>query len=115
MDRGGTDRVAAAAAVEVVEGDSAAPETVTRSEHALGGPPELLLVDSSHAYAHTLREWREAFNARWETIHAQGFDETFRRMWEFYQTYCEAGFGVGYIDVFQIQIQRPDAHTPKEV
>ena len=42
--------------VEVLEGDSGAPETVSRSEHALGGAPELLLVDSSHAYAHTLRE-----------------------------------------------------------
>jgi len=58
-------------------------------------------------YARTLHEWRDAFNAHWETINAQGFDETFRRMWEFYLAYCEAGFGVGYIDVFQIQMQRP--------
>jgi cyclopropane-fatty-acyl-phospholipid synthase len=58
-------------------------------------------------YARTLREWREAFNAHWDAIHAQGFDETFRRMWEFYLAYCEAGFAVGYIDVFQIQMARP--------
>jgi predicted O-methyltransferase YrrM len=42
--------------VAVLEGDSAAPATAERCEHALGGPPELLLVDSSHAYGHTLRE-----------------------------------------------------------
>jgi len=58
-------------------------------------------------YARTLHEWRDAFNAHWDTIHAQGFDETFRRMWEFYLAYCEAGFGVGYIDVFQLQMSRP--------
>ena len=58
-------------------------------------------------YARTLREWRQSFNQHWETVHAQGFDETFRRMWEFYLAYCEAGFRVGYIDVFQLQMQRP--------
>ena len=58
-------------------------------------------------YARTLREWRETFNANWESIRSQGFDETFRRMWEFYLAYCEAGFGVGYIDVYQVQMSRP--------
>ena len=58
-------------------------------------------------YARTLHEWRDAFNRNWETINAQGFDETFRRMWEFYLAYCEAGFRVGYIDVFQLQMTRP--------
>src|SRR3954454_14073568 len=42
--------------VIVEEADSAAPGTVDRCEAAIGGAPELLLVDSSHAYGHTLRE-----------------------------------------------------------
>jgi predicted O-methyltransferase YrrM len=42
--------------VVVEEADSAAPATAERCEAALGGAPELLLVDSSHAYGHTLRE-----------------------------------------------------------
>ncbi|MET1037595.1 MAG: cyclopropane-fatty-acyl-phospholipid synthase family protein [Aeromicrobium sp.] len=58
-------------------------------------------------YARTLHEWRAAFHANWDTINAQGFDETFRRMWEFYLAYCEAGFSVGYLDVFQVQMTRP--------
>jgi cyclopropane-fatty-acyl-phospholipid synthase len=58
-------------------------------------------------YALTLHHWRDAFNANWEQIHAQGFDETFRRMWEFYLAYCEAGFRTGYLDVFQLQLSRP--------
>jgi predicted O-methyltransferase YrrM len=44
------------AVVAVLEADSAAPATAQRSLEALGGAPELLLVDSSHAYGHTLRE-----------------------------------------------------------
>ncbi|MGJ9411125.1 class I SAM-dependent methyltransferase [Aeromicrobium sp. CF4.19] len=69
-----------------------------------------LLVTESRVlgpdYARTLRLWRERFDARWDAIAAQGFDETFRRMWEFYLAYCEAGFGVRYLDVQQLQMQR---------
>lgn len=58
-------------------------------------------------YAKTLRQWRNNFNANWPVINAQGFDETFRRMWEFYLAYCEAGFTTGYLNVHQVQIARP--------
>ncbi len=58
-------------------------------------------------YARTLRMWRNRFDENWESIRSQGFDETFRRMWEFYLAYCEAGFATGYLDVVQLQMQRP--------
>ncbi len=58
-------------------------------------------------YALTLHQWRNAFDTNWDAIRAQGFDETFHRMWEFYLAYCEAGFRTGYIDVFQLQMTRP--------
>lgn len=58
-------------------------------------------------YARTLHEWRNSFNANWDAVRAQGFDETFRRMWEFYLAYCEAGFRTGYLDVFQLTMARP--------
>ncbi len=58
-------------------------------------------------YAETLRRWRDTFNANWPAINAQGFDETFRRMWEFYLAYCEAGFAVSYLNVYQLQMARP--------
>jgi cyclopropane-fatty-acyl-phospholipid synthase len=57
-------------------------------------------------YARTLRLWRERFLGQWPAIHAQGFDETFRRMWEFYLAYSEAGFGSGYLGVSQLQMTR---------
>jgi cyclopropane-fatty-acyl-phospholipid synthase len=57
-------------------------------------------------YAHTLRLWRERFTQNWPAVRALGFDETFRRMWEFYLGYCEAGFRAGYLDVAQVSIGR---------
>ena len=52
-------------------------------------------------YARTLAEWRRRFLARWEEARALGFDERFRRLWEFYLAYCEAGFATGSTDVVQ--------------
>ncbi len=70
-----------------------------------------LRVDRVHAfgrhYAETLRRWRHAFHSAWPRINALGFDETFRRKWEFYLAYCEAGFDSGYLDVAQIRLTRP--------
>ena len=57
-------------------------------------------------YARTLRLWRERFDEQWPRIHQLGFDETFRRMWEFYLAYCEAGFRTGYLGVSQLQLTR---------
>jgi len=57
-------------------------------------------------YARTLAHWLKRFNGRWEDVAALGFDETFRRMWEFYLAYCEAGFRVGYLDVYQLSLTR---------
>ncbi|WP_219824022.1 class I SAM-dependent methyltransferase [Actinokineospora auranticolor] len=57
-------------------------------------------------YGETLRQWRERFLAAWPRVSALGFDGTFRRMWEFYLAYCEAGFRSGYLGVRQLRIGR---------
>ena len=57
-------------------------------------------------YARTLHLWRERFIEQWPRVHRLGFDETFRRMWEFYLAYCEAGFRTGYLGVSQLQLTR---------
>jgi len=57
-------------------------------------------------YARTLHLWHDRFNEQWPRVHQLGFDETFRRMWEFYLAYCEAGFAVGYLGVSQLQMTR---------
>lgn len=53
-------------------------------------------------YAETLKVWRDRFRAAWPTLTPLGFDERFRRMWEYYLAYCEAGFRSGNIDVRQM-------------
>ncbi|MEL6920116.1 MAG: cyclopropane-fatty-acyl-phospholipid synthase family protein [Pseudomonadota bacterium] len=53
-------------------------------------------------YARTLADWRVRFWRTWDDIKPLGFDERFKRMWEFYFHYCEAGFGTAFIDVRQI-------------
>jgi len=51
------------------------------------------------SYAATLVEWRRRFQAAWPAIEVLGFDAPFRRLWEYYLCYCEAGFRAGKLDV----------------
>jgi len=53
-------------------------------------------------YARTLVVWRDNFRAAWPNLIPLGFDERFRRLWEYYLAYCEAGFLSGNIDVRQV-------------
>ena len=56
-------------------------------------------------YSNTLTLWRNEFNKKWDEIKKHGFDLTFKRMWEFYLCYCEAGFKSKNIDLIQFSIQ----------
>ena len=56
-------------------------------------------------YSDTLAIWRNEFNKKWDLIKKQGFDLTFKRMWEFYLSYCEAGFKSKNIDLIQFSLQ----------
>ena len=60
-----------------------------------------------HHYAQTLHHWRRRFRANADRVTAAGFDHTFRRMWEFYLAYCEAGFRAQYLDVWQFAMTKP--------
>ena len=55
-------------------------------------------------YSNTLKIWREKFFKSWELISKQGFDNTFKRMWNFYLSYCEAGFRSKNIDLIQFSL-----------
>ena len=55
-------------------------------------------------YARTLVNWRINFFKAWNNITPLGFDETFKRMWEFYLSYCEAGFKSKNINLIQISM-----------
>jgi cyclopropane-fatty-acyl-phospholipid synthase len=51
------------------------------------------------SYARTLELWRKEFMANWDDIARLGYSEKFRRMWEYYLCYCEAGFRHRTVDV----------------
>jgi cyclopropane-fatty-acyl-phospholipid synthase len=57
------------------------------------------------SYALTLREWRRRFVEKWPQVEGLGFDASFRRLWEYYLCYCEAGFRSGMVDVGLYSIQ----------
>ncbi|MDK3074201.1 cyclopropane-fatty-acyl-phospholipid synthase family protein [Sedimentitalea sp. JM2-8] len=64
-------------------------------------------VEFGASYDLTLRRWHETFNDRWDEIAQLGFDDRFRRMWNFYLTACAAAFDSSNTDVTQITVTRP--------
>jgi cyclopropane-fatty-acyl-phospholipid synthase len=57
-------------------------------------------------YDRTLAHWTERFHERWDQIAPLGFDQQFKRLWEFYLAYCRAGFRTGAIDVCHVALDR---------
>ena len=66
------------------------------------------LEDLGHDYARTLRRWRENLAANEAAVRALGFDERFRRKWDYYLQYCEAAFAMRNISVVQTVHTRPN-------
>jgi cyclopropane-fatty-acyl-phospholipid synthase len=63
-------------------------------------------LNFGESYASTLQCWRDRFNASTDLVDELGFDQTFRRMWDFYLAYSEAGFRSGYLNVAQLVLAR---------
>jgi cyclopropane-fatty-acyl-phospholipid synthase len=59
------------------------------------------------SYARTLSEWSNRFQQAWPSIRSLGFDDRFRRMWDYYLSYCQAGFENGELDVGLYQMSAP--------
>ena len=57
------------------------------------------------SYANTLNLWNEKFQNTWNQIAKQGFSSRFKRMWEYYFSYCEAGFITKTTDVSQFVLK----------
>jgi cyclopropane-fatty-acyl-phospholipid synthase len=65
------------------------------------------LLDITEHYADTLAHWRERIMARLDEVEAQGYDEVFQRMWDFYLSYCEGGFRERLIGTVQLTFAKP--------
>lgn len=71
----------------------------------------LHVEDIGEHYAQTLKHWRTVFMEKLEQVRAQGFDERFIRMWEFYLCYCEGGFTERSIGTAQVLTAKPSYRT----
>lgn len=80
---------------------------VLRQQVQLAGLEVAQSIEFGESYSQTLRRWHDTFNDKWEDISQMGFDDRFRRMWNFYLTSCAATFHSGNCDVTQITITRP--------
>jgi cyclopropane-fatty-acyl-phospholipid synthase len=77
-------------------------------ERSLHGT-RLLLRDARDigpSYALTLRAWRMSFLEHLDAVRAQGFDDRFIRMWEYYLALCEGGFATGIAQDHQIVLEK---------
>lgn len=66
------------------------------------------LRDITRDYARTLADWRGRFQGAEEGVRAQGFDDDFLRLWEFYLCYCEGGFRERIISTVQLTFAKPE-------
>ncbi len=80
---------------------------VLREEVRKAGLAVAKSIEFGPSYSQTLRRWHDTFNERWDEVAHLGFDDRFRRMWNFYLTSCAATFHSGNCDVTQITITRP--------
>jgi cyclopropane-fatty-acyl-phospholipid synthase len=70
------------------------------------------LEDIGPHYARTLKLWREGFFERIADVRAQGYPESFVRMWEFYLCYCEGGFEERQLGDVQMLLTKPQSRRP---
>ncbi len=82
------------------------PSIIRRQAEAAG-----LVVDHQEcfgcSYALTLEHWRRRFHEAWPALAAGGMPQRFRRLWDYYLSYCEAGFREGTIDVGFYRLRKP--------
>jgi len=94
----------------IFPGGCLASKTVLRQQFERAGLRLVSHETFGLSYARTLAEWRRRFHTRWPEIAALGFDDRFRRLWDYYLSYCAAGFLEGVSDVGLYCVEH--AHEP---
>jgi cyclopropane-fatty-acyl-phospholipid synthase len=82
-------------------------ETVIKQKCAEAGLKLISIHRFGESYATTLAEWRNRFLRSWPAIADMGFQERFRRLWEYYLCYCEAGFRTAMVNVGLYVLSKP--------
>ena len=75
-----------------------------RTEIETAGLNVVRSLEVGQSDSQTVRRWHDVFNGKWDQVAALGFDERFRRMWNFYLTSCAATFSTSNCDVTQITV-----------
>lgn len=73
------------------------------------------LEQFGESYAMTLSHWKKNFLRNLKKIEEQGFSDEFRRMWEYYLSYCEGGFLEHYVNCAQIVFEKPEFRKQPEL
>ena len=81
--------------------------TVLRQQVERAGLDVERSIEFGESYSITLRRWYDMFNDKWDQVASMGFDDRFRRMWNFYLASCAATFHSRNCDVTQITVSRP--------
>lgn len=81
--------------------------SVLKAEISRAGLGVVGSYEFGESYSQTLRRWYETFNSHWDEVANLGFDQRFRRMWNFYLTSCASAFEFSNCDVTQITVERP--------
>jgi cyclopropane-fatty-acyl-phospholipid synthase len=81
--------------------------SVLRAEVERAGLTVKGSIEFGESYSITLRRWHETFTDRWSEVRKLGFDDRFKRMWDFYLASCAGAFQGGNCDVTQITVTRP--------
>lgn len=64
--------------------------------------------DFGYDYARTIADWHERFQDAYPELQEMGYDEKFKRLWEFYLCYCQGGFLERSISVVHLTATRPE-------
>ena len=87
----------------------------TRIAECVRDHTDMLMVqleDIGFHYAQTLADWRRRFHAHKQEILAQGYDETFLRLWHYYLSYCEGAFMERATSCAQILLHKKQCSNP---
>jgi cyclopropane-fatty-acyl-phospholipid synthase len=81
--------------------------SIVRASARHGDLQVVSVDDISPHYVTTLARWRAALGEHAHRLPALGLDDRFRRLWEFYLAYCEAGFAERHVSVVQMLLAKP--------
>jgi cyclopropane-fatty-acyl-phospholipid synthase len=81
--------------------------TIAECAARVTGMRQVWLDDITAHYPPTLAAWRQRFLAAWERLRPRGYDERFRRLWDFYLSSSEAGFRERRIGDVQVLFAKP--------